>query len=324
MALLVAPALLVAIPLAACTSSSDCSECEAERDALKDTIAHLQNESTAFENDRDALESALAAAEAERDALRAELEESQSRYIDAAGRLEELQTAHENLLADLQSSDLRNPSWEDLKRFLKEDRTDALQYKPGEFDCEGFAINLRDAAARRGFRSAFVAIGFGEGTVGHALNAFQTTDRGLIYVDVTERDSIAYVEKGKPYGTIVLEGVKATYIDCSVRPEAFWKQPLGYKQYGGSLFAYAYYEDYSARWAFCDASISAYNAEVQSYNTAVEAFNWGMGSYSYAQLTAWSDRLEAWSENLSALQADLGGVQIASLGTVDTIETYWN
>mgnify|MGYP005849224053 CR=1 FL=1 len=160
--------------------------------------------------------------------------------------------------------------------------------------------------------------------MGHALNAFQT-DVGTLYVDTTERDSIAYVEKGRPYGTIVLKGVKETYIDCtSTPPEAFWIQPLSYTHYSGNIFAYDYYLSYSARWNFYHSSISAYNAEVQRYNAAVKAFNQGRGTYSYAQMQEWNYRLEAWAENLSALETDLGTEQIEPLGTVETIEAYWN
>lgn len=312
--LLVLPALF---PLWGCTSSTDCSEYESEVLTLKDTITYLQTGIETSESERQNLESTLAAIEAERDAL-------QKEYAEAAAQLQDLQTTYENLLKDIQTPRLKNPTWSELKRFIEEDRTDALQYIPGKFDCEGFAIKFRDAAGQRGFRCAFVAVGFGENAVGHALNAFQT-DQGTIYIDVTERDSIAYIEKGKPYGTIVLEGVRETYIDCAyTTPDAFWKKPLRYTRYGGNLFAYKYYQNYSARWAFYDSSVSAYNAEVQRYNAAVRAFNQGTGTYSYVQLQEWSDRLEAWAENLSALETDLGTIRIEPLGTVDTIEVYWN
>lgn len=317
-------AVLTLLPLWGCASTSDCRDYESEIAALDDAITQVETELDASENARKDLEDSLAAIETERNALRSE-RDSLRTELDAMGKeLEDLRAAYESLLGDIQTSQLRDPSWEELRRFLQEDRTDALEYVPGKFDCEGFAITLRDNAFRRGFRCAFVAVGFGENAVGHALNAFKT-ERGTIYVDVTERDSIAYVEKGKPYGTIVLEGVKETYINCStVSPDTFWKQPLGYAHYTGNLFAYDYYQNYSARWDFYDTSVSAYNAEVQRYNAAVRAFNQGTGSYSYAQLTAWGERLDDWSENLTALEGDLGGGRIEPLDPIVTLEAYWN
>ena len=277
-------ALVTALPLWGCASSTDCSDYESKIADLEDTIAGIQTDLDASENARQHLESALAAIEAERSALRSENELLRKECSAASSELQDLRTAYENLLKDIQTPQLRNPTWQELKHFLEEDRTDAIPYIPGEFDCEGFAITLRDAAWKRSFRCAFVAIGFGEGAVGHALNAFQT-DVGTLYVDTTERDSIAYVEKGRPYGTIVLKGVKETYIDCtSTPPEAFWIQPLSYTHYSGNIFAYDYYLSYSARWNFYHSSISAYNAEVQRYNAAVKAFNQGRGTYSYAQM----------------------------------------
>ena len=77
----------------------------------------------------------------------------------------------------------------------------------------------RQALGRRGLRLDFE---FGEG---HALNAFNTTDKGLVYVDCTrgfstpiiaeftdsakreerEHDKIAYVVEGKEYGLISID-----------------------------------------------------------------------------------------------------------------------
>jgi len=137
-----------------------------------------------------------------------------------------LQTDYENLLNASMKSTLRNPTWEELKNFLELDDTDKIEYKPGEFDCTGFAITLRDHARNLGYQCAFVEVSFAEGK-GHALNAFQTVDRGLIFVDVTEKDAIAYVQIGQPYGVISLSAVKSRYIDCSGDPAEFWG-PLNY------------------------------------------------------------------------------------------------
>ena len=49
--------------------------------------------------------------------------------------------------------------------------------------CADFAERLHNDAEMAGIRCAFVTVDTSEGF--HALNAFQTTDQGLIYVDDT-------------------------------------------------------------------------------------------------------------------------------------------
>ncbi|MFN3621280.1 MAG: hypothetical protein ACK4TI_00120 [Nitrososphaerales archaeon] len=63
----------------------------------------------------------------------------------------------------MQNRTLRNPSWQELVAFLKEDKTDAFIYRAGEFDCSGFAITLRDHAIAQGFRCAYIEVEFAAG-----------------------------------------------------------------------------------------------------------------------------------------------------------------
>lgn len=90
---------------------------------------------------------------------------------------------------------LCNPSWEELKAFLWEDKTDQLTYVVPAFVCHDFAKALQSNAKEAGWRCAYVSIGLSGGPdlrsygipldAGHALNAFETTDRGLVYIDCT-------------------------------------------------------------------------------------------------------------------------------------------
>jgi len=90
---------------------------------------------------------------------------------------------------------LRNPSWEELKTFLKEDKTDQLEYIFPSFVCADFATTLQSNAKKAGLRCAITSVelkGYPDwynygipSNTGHALNAFETTDRGLVYIDCT-------------------------------------------------------------------------------------------------------------------------------------------
>ncbi|TRZ50659.1 MAG: hypothetical protein D4S01_06250 [Dehalococcoidia bacterium] len=132
------------------------------------------------------------------------------------GRLdyEELEKRYAELTA---ASELKNPTWAELKEFIERDKTDRGIYRSGEYDCTGFAQALRDNARKEGIKAAFVEIGFYEGS-GHAVNAFQTTDKGLVYIDCTGKeesgdyDTVGYIKTGKVYGRIDLsEATDFTY-----------------------------------------------------------------------------------------------------------------
>jgi outer membrane murein-binding lipoprotein Lpp len=123
-----------------------------------------------------------------------------------------------------------NPTFSELMTFLKSDDTDSASYSfiwgSGGKLCGWFAEQLHNRAEQAGIRSAFVSVDFKDEWIGHALNAFNTTDKGLVFVDCTgdtpdltiptfniytrtyiigdtgSCDTIAYLEKGKPIGWI--------------------------------------------------------------------------------------------------------------------------
>ena len=111
---------------------------------------------------------------------------------------------------------LRNPSWEELKAFLWEDKTDQLEYIFPAFVCDNFARTLQANAKEAGWRCAHVRVrlvGYPDwfnygipSNTGHSLNAFETTDRGLVYINCTSTpgfsgnaDKIIDVKIGKEY-----------------------------------------------------------------------------------------------------------------------------
>ena len=116
----------------------------------------------------------------------------------------------------------KNPTWQQLVEFLLTDPTDDETYQKYSFNCVDFSDMLHNNAEAAGIKSAFVAIFFYDEDIGHTLNAFRTTDKGLVYVDNTggdrserfrqqlygytlEYDKIAYLVKGKELGFISIE-----------------------------------------------------------------------------------------------------------------------
>ena len=111
---------------------------------------------------------------------------------------------------------LRNPSWAELKDFLYEDDTDEMEYVYPTTVCYHFAERLQKNTKSEGWRCALVTVwlegypdwyGYGiPSNTSHALNAFETTDRGLVYIDCTaapgysgNADKIVDVKVGEQY-----------------------------------------------------------------------------------------------------------------------------
>jgi hypothetical protein len=121
-----------------------------------------------------------------------------------------------NFIVLINNENARNPTYSELVGFLRQDNTDQFPYiytisLPGMYYgtaeshvdrehikniidgtaqpsnphvCADFAERLHNNAELAGIRCAYVSITLA-GNTGHACDAFQTTDRGLVYVDVT-------------------------------------------------------------------------------------------------------------------------------------------
>jgi hypothetical protein len=63
-----------------------------------------------------------------------------------------------------------------------------------------------------------VSISLKNAVIGHAVNAYITSDYGLVYVDCTGRDTIARVETSKLYRAMDLGAVRPSQI----RNDSWW------------------------------------------------------------------------------------------------------
>jgi hypothetical protein len=194
------------------------------------------------------------------------------------------------LSENAQASDV---SWEQVKEFVMNDDTNAHLYVTDSFVCADFAALLHNRAEAAGIKTAYVSIDFAEGPA-HALNAFNTTDRGLVYVDCTgpgfqsptlsdsldgqdiygEYDKVAYIVVGRLYGLITLD--KATSFD------------------------YGFYEQWMQQWDDYEAKIDLYNH----------------GSLTYKERQVLRDQIEV-------LRAILGDYYWEPLGIVTSVNEHW-
>lgn len=107
-----------------------------------------------------------------------------------------------------------NVALQRLAAFIRTNPVNLAAFEPGKFVCTEFGLALHNAAEAAGLRCGLVTVAFEQGE-GHVLNAFETTDKGLVYVDCTgmmggtlprsEFDTFGYLQAGKKYGRLPLE-----------------------------------------------------------------------------------------------------------------------
>ena len=213
-----------------------------------------------------------------------------------------------------------DPTWEELIAFLQEDDTDDHLYINGSFVCADFAEILHNNAEASGVKAAWVSVDFTVGD-GHALNAFDTTDKGLVYVDCTgggfspqirddfincgsekdverDYDKIAYVAVGQDYGMVG--------IDKATSPE-YW-----------------FYEEYTEEWDEYEGGVKAYTESVESYKTALGGRTVIDDPIEYMKLNIIYNDLNLQYTELQRREDKLGvACRWGSLGVVTNVEVYW-
>ncbi|MDH5695784.1 MAG: hypothetical protein OEZ00_04160 [Dehalococcoidia bacterium] len=228
-----------------------------------------------------------------------------------------------------------DPTYAELVAFIKKDSTDEHRYADSvdvyigaaevPYVCSDFAEDVHNNAETAGIRTAWVSIDFEGNDEGHALNAFETTDRGLVYIDCTGRrfsselknlrvveteegfsfvsdsptswDAIAYIEVGKEYGLIPIAKAE--------------------------LLLYSFYEEYKQKWQEYEKLVSEYNAEIMQYNEEISGKIYIEGSPELARIEAWEARLKEKAEVIDELGEELGDYCVEPLGIVKDMYIHW-
>ncbi|MFC1872494.1 hypothetical protein ACFLYV_02095 [Chloroflexota bacterium] len=120
-----------------------------------------------------------------------------------------------------------NPTYAELLAFLEKDPTDKYSYIFGPpkaaYICGDFAEDVHNNAEAAGIKAAWVGIDIYGEDEGHAINAYETTDIGLVYVDSTGKglwdelpsnwnsmDKRARVMKGEEYAVTDVDRARNT------------------------------------------------------------------------------------------------------------------
>ena len=101
---------------------------------------------------------------------------------------------------------LKNPTFEEVKDFILKDPTSRNEFVFNQYECRHFATEVNNNADTAGLRCAFVLLCFHRGQ--HAVIAFDTVDRGLVYIepqtDATIRPEVDGNYQGKEIKQILI------------------------------------------------------------------------------------------------------------------------
>jgi hypothetical protein len=128
-----------------------------------------------------------------------------------------------NLKRNLKATD---PSWLELVKFLANDTTDTKPYVERVYTCGNYAEDVFNNAEANGIRTAIVCIYFQNQKDGHALNAFKTTDSGLLYIDCTGNTGSMGIT-GVRMDTRVQVKLGGSYIRTFVFPCSYYFESMG-------------------------------------------------------------------------------------------------
>ena len=98
---------------------------------------------------------------------------------------------------------LKNPTFQELRDFILRDPTSRNEFVLNQYECRHFATEVNNNAEAEGLRCAFVLLCFDRGQ--HAVVAFDTTDRGLVYIEPQTDAAIHPEVDGKYQGKEIKE-----------------------------------------------------------------------------------------------------------------------
>ena len=145
----------------------------------------------------------------------------------------------------IDNSTATNPTWSQLMAFLSQDQTEKHAYIENVYDCSQFSKDVHNNAEAEGIRAAEVHVEFRNEVKSHALNAFLTTDYGLVYICCTEApDTIARVKTGKEYRAVKLYRITKT----NVRNDYWWDSLSSYYYIPSSTRGHSVTESIEIYW----------------------------------------------------------------------------
>jgi hypothetical protein len=77
----------------------------------------------------------------------------------------------------------RPVTWVELVSFISDDHTNWNEFNVNKYNCMDFSIDLVENATKQKIKAWIVSVMFYGEEVGHAFVAFETTDRGIVFIE---------------------------------------------------------------------------------------------------------------------------------------------
>ena len=213
----------------------------------------------------------------------------------------------------VQNEEAVDVTWTELAEFLGRDTTDQDPYIQDLYMCGTFSEALHNNAEAAGIRAAWVSLDMRGRDVGHALNAFLTTDRGLVFVDCTggdanvvspaggsercNHDKVAYVQPGMECGLISLGQADSP--------------------------SYEFYTAYADAWISYVAELEEYKRLEAEWHAFGEGHLLIPGGADAREEQRLRNDLQSRRVSLEIQKNVLGDCRWMALGVVEAVRIYW-
>jgi hypothetical protein len=97
----------------------------------------------------------------------------------------------------------REITWLELTTFLSNDHTNWNAYDEDTYTCVNFAMDLQANAEKENLHVWLVGVVFDPDEAGHAFVAFETSDKGVVWIEPQDDYAYASVVVGKPLCMVV-------------------------------------------------------------------------------------------------------------------------
>ena len=162
-------------------TADDLTAAQGQLTSTRNTLGSTQTELKSTQNQVTGLQSNITGLQSDLTAVRAQVD-------DLKTNLNRLTTSYSYVASD--------PTYAAMQTFLAADTTDSKPYVTGSYVCWNYASDVIADAAKQHIRCGFVYVEF-PGSA-HAVVAFNTTDKGLVYIE-PQSDEVVQLKTGVHY-----------------------------------------------------------------------------------------------------------------------------
>lgn len=205
------------------------SQIESLQSALESNKIELVDAQTLFEDFKQESALQLRAAQLRFEEIEADLSVAKNELLLSTTQIENQKVLYEKRLIDdwragydLGHEDalkgkivMHDPTQEELTKFLAENQVNYRAWIPSKYVCVDFAADLSNDAEAAGLRSAYVwaveRYNYDGSKIGHLLNGFQTSDRGMVFIE-PQTDGEVDIKVGGSYYPYINGAIKEIII----------------------------------------------------------------------------------------------------------------